>query len=73
MLGQNRTKFNKNLVCYHILIGLTSLKGYVPYPFKYTLCYAIVLPGRKSTFRAGSPISGPEALMRNIEYPLRYT
>ncbi len=36
------------------------------------LCYAIILPGRKSAFRTGfwpgRPISGPEGLLRNIEY-----
>ena len=47
----------------------------------YTLCYAIVLPGRNSAFRAGfwldcyrdkteigpaRPIYGPETLLRNI-------
>ncbi len=32
-----------------------------------TLCYAVTLPGRKSGFRPGSPISGPEALFYNIK------
>ncbi len=31
-----------------------------------TLCYASVLPGRKSVFRPGNPISCPEALLRNL-------
>ncbi len=50
---------------------------------EFTLCYTIMLPGRKSAFRGGfscfpgsspakirlaRPISGPEALLRNIEY-----
>ncbi len=30
-------------------------------------CYAIVLPGRKAVFRAGSLISGPEAPLHNMK------